>query len=227
MLFGHPPPFDRHDWIVDRGGIEIRYIIDYYHDESVIHNDKIPLKLNDMISIQSIKVDVRPALDSISSLVDRLFIMPWKQLKNETNYYPPSFFPPSKMILAEKQKMNRIEQNWIDIASKCVEKKEKLAKCVNEEECRVASVALQICTASIICPSIAQAFIECTSTNTTSKNSKLTVITDDNDGNTSSSKILNLENERFQKAGLAYSSLVQCLELFEVDSLKVLNAKKK
>jgi hypothetical protein len=33
MLFGHPAPFDRHDWTVDRGGVEIRYIIDYYHDE--------------------------------------------------------------------------------------------------------------------------------------------------------------------------------------------------
>lgn len=24
MLFGHPMPFDRHDWIVDRGGKEVK-----------------------------------------------------------------------------------------------------------------------------------------------------------------------------------------------------------
>jgi cytochrome c heme-lyase len=223
MLFGHPPPFDRHDWIVDRGGIEVRYVIDYYHDESSIQIDKIPSKLTDASSIQSIKVDVRPALDSISAFIDRLLIMPWKQLKKETNYYPPPFFPPSKMIIAEQQKYSRIQQNWSEIASKCVEKKEKLALCSTDEDCRVASVALQICTASIICPSIAQAFIQCTSTATSNSNHDNT----SKDNNSNNNNIMILDNEKFQKAGAAYSSLVQCLELFEADSLKVLNAKKK
>lgn len=27
-------PFDRHDWFIDRCGKEVRYIIDYYHQES-------------------------------------------------------------------------------------------------------------------------------------------------------------------------------------------------
>ena len=224
MLFGHPPPFDRHDWIVDRGGIEVRYVIDYYHDESSIQIDKIPSKLTDTSSIQSIKVDVRPALDSISAFIDRLLIMPWKQLKRETNYYPPPFFPPSKMIIAEQQKYSRIQENWSEIATKCVEKKEKLALCSTDEECRVASVALQICTASIICPSIAQAFIQCTSTDTATSTTNSIYDGASNDNN---NNIMNLDNEKFQKAGAAYSSLVQCLELFEADSLKVLNAKKK
>ena len=108
MLFGHPAPFDRHDWIVDRGGNEVRYVIDYYHDESSVQIDKIPSKLTDSSSIQSIKVDVRPALDSISAFIDRLLVMPWKQFKKETNYFPPPFFPPSKMIIAEQQKFSRI-----------------------------------------------------------------------------------------------------------------------
>lgn len=34
MLTGGSEPFDRHDWVVDRCGTEVRYIIDYYHDES-------------------------------------------------------------------------------------------------------------------------------------------------------------------------------------------------
>lgn len=32
-LFGNRP-FDRHDWYIDRCGEEIRYIIDFYFDES-------------------------------------------------------------------------------------------------------------------------------------------------------------------------------------------------
>ena len=27
---GYQLPFDRHDWIVDRNGKEVRYVIDYY-----------------------------------------------------------------------------------------------------------------------------------------------------------------------------------------------------
>ena len=26
----YTPPFDRHDWVVDRCGTEVRYIIDFY-----------------------------------------------------------------------------------------------------------------------------------------------------------------------------------------------------
>ena len=54
-------PFDRHDWIVDRCGREVRYIIDYYDvgdDESYKKGEFVHL-------------DVRPALDSYEALVDR------------------------------------------------------------------------------------------------------------------------------------------------------------
>ena len=30
---GHPLPFDRHDWYVDRCGTEVRYVIDFYFDD--------------------------------------------------------------------------------------------------------------------------------------------------------------------------------------------------
>ena len=29
-MFGGASPFDRHDWIVDRCGTEVRYVIDFY-----------------------------------------------------------------------------------------------------------------------------------------------------------------------------------------------------
>jgi cytochrome c heme-lyase len=84
FFFGYPKPFDRHDWIVDRGGKEVRYIIDYYHDESIADSDKAPKGLTDATSIQSIKIDVRPAIDSLESLVDRMIYMPILMTLGET-----------------------------------------------------------------------------------------------------------------------------------------------
>ncbi|CEG42213.1 cytochrome c1 heme lyase [Plasmopara halstedii] len=53
-------PFDRHDWIVDRDGKEVRYVIDFYSGASTPGK---PL---------SVYLDVRPALDSVESVLDRL-----------------------------------------------------------------------------------------------------------------------------------------------------------
>lgn len=46
-------PFDRHDWIIDRNGREVRYVIDYYDGGKV-----------DESNYQFTLLDVRPALDS-------------------------------------------------------------------------------------------------------------------------------------------------------------------
>ena len=29
-------PFDRHDWFIDRNGVEVRYVIDYYSGDEGI-----------------------------------------------------------------------------------------------------------------------------------------------------------------------------------------------
>lgn len=34
QLLGGPSPFDRHDWYLLRDGREVRYVIDFYFDES-------------------------------------------------------------------------------------------------------------------------------------------------------------------------------------------------
>ncbi|KAI8354913.1 cytochrome c and c1 heme-lyase [Mortierella sp. GBAus27b] len=60
-LFGAEKPFDRHDWVVDRCGKEVRYVIDYYGGQHDLEND-IPV----------FHLDVRPALDSFESAMDRL-----------------------------------------------------------------------------------------------------------------------------------------------------------
>lgn len=193
-LFGHPPPFDRHDWVVDRGGQEVRYVIDYYHDESAVSLDKQPQNMTDLSSIRSILVDVRPALDSPIALFDRLFSMPLMQLQGKTGYRPAPFFPSIRMVDAEKQKIAKLNEFWTLIQTRCEQQKMKLHTCKTKQECGAASVALQLCTGSVVCPIVAKEFNEC----------------------------VGAKPQKLEKVGEAYANLTKCLELFEADSVKLL-----
>lgn len=65
-MLGYKLPFDRHDWIVDRCGTEVRYVIDFYNAAPM---PNMPTALH---------LDVRPALDSPSLLWERLSMqMSW------------------------------------------------------------------------------------------------------------------------------------------------------
>uniref|UniRef100_A0A0K8S7E2 Holocytochrome c-type synthase n=2 Tax=Lygus hesperus TaxID=30085 RepID=A0A0K8S7E2_LYGHE len=68
QLMGYELPFDRHDWIVDRCGKDVRYIIDYYDGGSVDPNHRFAI------------LDVRPAMDSFDNVWDRMkvFYMRWR-----------------------------------------------------------------------------------------------------------------------------------------------------
>lgn len=57
---GYKLPFDRHDWIVDRCGTDVRYVIDFYTGAA---QPLVPVSMH---------LDVRPALDSWSAAWDRL-----------------------------------------------------------------------------------------------------------------------------------------------------------
>lgn len=57
---GFKLPFDRHDWVVDRCGQEVRYIIDFYSGKPL---PGVPASMH---------LDVRPALDSVSAAWDRI-----------------------------------------------------------------------------------------------------------------------------------------------------------
>ena len=59
-------PFDRHDWVVDRCGRRVRYVIDYYGCDPQPDNS-VPIYL-----------DVRPALDSFSAVWDRVKVAWWR-----------------------------------------------------------------------------------------------------------------------------------------------------
>eukprot|EP01097_Dermamoeba_algensis_P009591 TRINITY_DN6801_c0_g1_i1.p1 TRINITY_DN6801_c0_g1~~TRINITY_DN6801_c0_g1_i1.p1 ORF type:complete len:301 (-),score=82.53 TRINITY_DN6801_c0_g1_i1:72-932(-) len=57
---GYELPYDRHDWVVDRCGTEVRYIIDFYHNENPKPNEP------------RLTVDARPAVDTAGSFYDRM-----------------------------------------------------------------------------------------------------------------------------------------------------------
>merc|ERR1719296_293353 len=84
---GHPLPFDRHDWTVTRdngdGSTEdVRYVIDYYHDDAAAREEDgsgLP-KMDEGIGsggkLQSLLVDVRPAADGPGEVWGRMVSMP-------------------------------------------------------------------------------------------------------------------------------------------------------
>ncbi|KAJ3802394.1 cytochrome c/c1 heme-lyase [Lentinula aff. detonsa] len=53
MFLGYAAPFDRHDWVVDRCGLQMRYIIDFYTGRTDPVTNKV-----------SFYLDARPALDN-------------------------------------------------------------------------------------------------------------------------------------------------------------------
>lgn len=199
MLFGHTAPFDRHDWIVDRGGEEVRYVIDYYHDEAGAPLDQAPQSKSDFQAIKSIKVDVRPAVDSPQSLLDRIVLMPYHIFSRKTTFKPLPFFPPSATVIAERRQLLQLQEMWQVLRYRCEANKTWLLNCNSEQDCNEAAKALQRCTAGVACPSIAKAYDECLMT----------------------------ENVDQEKVDKAYLSMVKCLDLFEIDSRKAFNHEKK
>nr|BAV82447.1 cytochrome c heme-lyase [Roombia sp. NY0200] len=59
-------PFDRHDWIINRGGRPVRYIIDYYDGED-----------SEDTGMPVFFLDCRPALDSFVAVCDRIRMWVW------------------------------------------------------------------------------------------------------------------------------------------------------
>jgi hypothetical protein len=66
-------PFDRHDWFVDRAGREVHYVIDYYYCAAPGADVAGPgVGGLAPAHTKSIHVDVRPAVDTLAAVVDRL-----------------------------------------------------------------------------------------------------------------------------------------------------------
>ena len=166
MLLGWPTPFDRHDWFIKRGDKEVRYVIDYYYDESAGEDDQVPEHLHDFRSVKSITVDARPAIDSFGSLWDRIRMsfagdVPDVDASSAAQREPSNENDETK----EARETGGEDGPWDEkhweptmlpkvsakFQSACAERFEKLSKCSSESECQKASAALSVCMASVVC----------------------------------------------------------------------------
>ena len=66
LLCRYTLPFDRHDWIVDSNGVEVRYVIDFYTGTPTVSS------ATGTTSPVSMHLDVRPALDTPAALLYRM-----------------------------------------------------------------------------------------------------------------------------------------------------------
>ena len=146
-ILQHPLPFDRHDWTVSRpqpdGSVQdVRYVIDYYHDDNAAKEEDgsgLP-QMNEGIGsggkIQSLLVDVRPAADGISEIWGRLVSMPLARrgcrsilecvlFKGHGSARDVSDFEPLPMIPSDslKQSLSESQVVWENIQRDATMKK--------------------------------------------------------------------------------------------------------
>jgi len=62
MLWGYARPFDRHDWVVERCGVRVEYVIDFYAGKPVAAAGGG--KRGEKAGMPSFYLDVRPKLNS-------------------------------------------------------------------------------------------------------------------------------------------------------------------
>lgn len=130
-FLGHPLPFDRHDWTILReDGTQVRYVIDYYSDEtqaSEADGSGTP-DMHDFEATPSLLVDVRPALDGPTELLDRCVRMPYaKRVAGISKFEPMSMFPTKDMKTQVKDSL----LVWENIQQAA---KEKLSGVLENEE---------------------------------------------------------------------------------------------
>lgn len=182
-ILGHPLPFDRHDWTVLReDGSEVRYVIDYYHDDSRAQKEEntgMPA-MHDFEATPSLLVDVRPALDGPMAIVERAVRMPYaRRIAHTTSFEPMPMLPTKEMksqvqeslqvwesIQKSKQQKEQDEsvsqvsneeavaicKSFGEMLRQCQEAQAKLNQCETEQECAEASMDLTLCMAKILCP---------------------------------------------------------------------------
>ncbi|GAB5370654.1 hypothetical protein AAMO2058_001511600 [Amorphochlora amoebiformis] len=86
-------PFDRHDWVVNRCGKTVRYVLDYYKDPNLDIEPKI-------------RLDVRPAPDSIENLEDWIA---YPSFSSKVSRSEVSFEQTTKMKTADEVMRNVAE----------------------------------------------------------------------------------------------------------------------
>ena len=180
-LLGYPLPFDRHDWTILRtDGTTVRYVIDYYFDETRANQETGGMpKMDDMTATPSLLVDVRPALDGPSQLLDRAVRMPYAKWSSLTRYEYLPMWPTREMKDQVQESMDVwksiqargaggesnderrelsdkeaqvLRKEIAQAASDCRAIQVKVDHCQSDDECKKASLDLTICMGKVLCP---------------------------------------------------------------------------
>jgi len=166
-LFGWPAPFDRHDWTVDRNGTEVRYIIDYYHNDE--EDGDIRPTLETRGAVKSITLDVRPALESFGALQDRA-VMTWRELSGSTE--APTGIAPEKIkdsdhapIVLDVEWKAGLDQESLHLYTNRINRKcGKHQEAIKEGADPNAHFLMQLCMAGVVCPDQQKAYLDAAET---------------------------------------------------------------
>jgi cytochrome c heme-lyase len=170
-FFGWDKPFDRHDWVVDRCGKSVRYVIDFYSREASTNTTGNP----SAFPTSSLYADVRPALDSFESFFDRvkhLFKSFGSKTGNEFAYNKPSPVAksPNKIedrdYTTEKRSLPIAVATTERIREKCHKYTEALLACRDEKEYESARTKVDLCVGRAVCPNEVKTFEESLQTST-------------------------------------------------------------
>lgn len=167
-----PKPFDRHDWIISRDGTEVRYVIDYYYDESG-ESGNTSLPGTTAGDGRVIIVDVRPAFDSFQSLFDRMRMLFLSSSdEGEAAHVNAQAALAESEALIQKVGISEEENAAFQKKQKVVETNKRmqadcgafarhLRDCDSEEDCNMAQMGLKLCMAHHICePKIVKRFMD-------------------------------------------------------------------
>jgi cytochrome c heme-lyase len=182
FLLGHPLPYDRHDWTVLRSdGTVVRYVIDYYYDETRAREtpDSAKPSKDDRNATPSLLIDVRPALDGPSELIARAVQMPYSRFTNQTTFEPlplrgtPELANQVKESVEVWQSIQKARQqeiteevsaviteaqakevaiNFAKALKSCQSVRKNLERCETDEQCGRASMDMTMCMGKVLCP---------------------------------------------------------------------------
>eukprot|EP00548_Thalassiothrix_antarctica_P013114 CAMPEP_0194167866 /NCGR_PEP_ID=MMETSP0154-20130528/3013_1 /TAXON_ID=1049557 /ORGANISM="Thalassiothrix antarctica, Strain L6-D1" /LENGTH=451 /DNA_ID=CAMNT_0038878865 /DNA_START=1 /DNA_END=1356 /DNA_ORIENTATION=- len=182
-LLGHPLPFDRHDWtIVREDGMKVRYVIDYYHDDTKSSEEEGSGMPSLTDKVESLLVDVRPAIDSPLEFYQRAIALPYalylSKEKTELEILP---LRPSPTLETQVEESQNVWENVINSKTtvegqlpgefkitkeeakelaihfgialqECEASQNKVSNCHSDMECQQAALDVLQCYGKLWCP---------------------------------------------------------------------------
>jgi cytochrome c heme-lyase len=158
-------PFDRHDWFVVRGDKEVRYVIDYYYTDA--GQARAP-------NGRPIWVDVRPALDSVSAVVDRVLRFPGRTLEAvKRGWFKADGVSPADVTKEAVKAADEAggasgayARTMAEIDTQCAPFLTAMRDAAEGKARDQAHVALRYCMGRVLCPTEATAFMKAVETAT-------------------------------------------------------------